>query len=116
VNNIVPVLKPDTGMILMAFVVTSSTVLFHAGSRVALVSAVDLDVAAENSALKNSLEAVLGYANTAGTGAQPALPVLAWTTVKVLCFDDRGMLLAPMAFSSRCVTWGVGLVVCRNVG
>ena len=68
---------------LTAFVVAGSAFLLRVGGRAALVSAVDLNFATENPALKNGLEAFLGYARTVGTGAQRALSVLACSNITI---------------------------------
>ena len=61
------------------------------GGRAALVSALGLDFATENPELRDGLDSVLNYAATIGTESELALFVLAWTAVKVLCFDAGGV-------------------------
>jgi uncharacterized membrane protein YdjX (TVP38/TMEM64 family) len=101
-----PPLDPETGepasksadaryaLNLTAFVVAAGAVLLRFGGRAALVSALGLDFATENPELREGLEAVLGYASEIGPGGELALFVLAWTAVKVLCFDAGGVVLA----------------------
>ena len=105
-NGYVPHLDPETGepaaksadaryaLNLTAFVVAAGAVLLRFGGRAALVSALGLDFATENPELREGLGAVLGYASEIGPGGELALFVLAWTAVKVLCFDAGGVVLA----------------------
>ena len=74
---------------LTAFVVAGSAFLLRVGGREALVSTVDLNFATENPALKNGLEAFLGYARTVGTGAQRALSVLACSNITIEQLNKR---------------------------
>ncbi|KAL7538197.1 hypothetical protein ACHAXR_008352 [Thalassiosira sp. AJA248-18] len=102
--GLVPELDPETGkpiksdaqsaLTLTAFVVAGGAVLLRVGGRAALVSALGMDFATENPQLKDGLDSVLSYAGTIGTGSELALFVLAWTAVKVLCFDAGGVVLA----------------------
>ena len=104
-NGLVTEIDPTTGkplksegtssaLSLTAFVVAGGAVLLRFGGRAALVSALGLDFATENPQLKDGLDAVLGYGNTVGIGGELALFVLAWTAVKVFCFDAGGVVLA----------------------
>ncbi|KAL7547616.1 hypothetical protein ACHAWF_010901 [Thalassiosira exigua] len=103
-NGYVPDLDPETGkpiksdaqsaLTLTAFVVAGGAVLLRVGGRAALVSAVGLDFVTENPELKDGLDSVLAYAGGMGTGGELALFVLAWTAVKVFCFDAGGVVLA----------------------
>ena len=103
-NNLVPDLDPETGkpiksdgksaVTITAFVVAGGAVLLRLGGRAALVSALGLDFASENPELKDGLESVLGYASTMGTESELFLFILAWTVVKVFCFDAGGVILA----------------------
>ena len=68
--------------------------LLRIGGRAALVSALGLDFATDNPELKDGLENVLQYASTIGTESELALFILAWTAVKVFCFDAGGVVLA----------------------
>ena len=79
---------------LLAFVVAGGAVLLRVGGRAALVSALGLDFATENPELRDGLDSVLNYAATIGTESELALFVLAWTAVKVFCFDAGGVILA----------------------
>jgi hypothetical protein len=101
VNGHVPPLDPETGkpsrsdaryaLNVTTFIVMEGVVLLRFGGRVALVSALGLDFATENPELRDSLEAVLGYALLIGPGGELELFVLAWTAVKVLCLDAEGV-------------------------
>ena len=103
-NDLVPEIDPETGkpvksdaksaLTLTAFVVAAGAVLLRVGGRAALVSAVGLDFATENPELRDGLDSVLDYAGSVGTEAELALFVLAWTAVKVFCFDGGGVVLA----------------------
>lgn len=104
-NGMVTEIDPTTGkpiksegtsnaLSLTAFVVAGGAVLLRFGGRAALVSALGLDFATENPQLKDGLDAVLGYGNSVGVGGELALFVLAWTAVKVFCFDAGGVVLA----------------------
>lgn len=103
-NAYVPELDPETGkpyksdaqsaLTLTAFVVAGGAVLLRVGGRAALVSALGLDFATENPQLKDGLDSVLNYGSTIGMESELALFVLAWTAVKVLCFDAGGVVLA----------------------
>jgi hypothetical protein len=100
-NRHVPPLNPEMGkpsrsdarhaLNVMAFIIAAGAVLLRFGGRVALVSALSLNFATENPELRDSLEAVLGYAPSIGPGGELALFVLAWTAVKVLCLDPGGV-------------------------
>mmetsp|Transcript_37551 Transcript_37551/g.78661 ORF Transcript_37551/g.78661 Transcript_37551/m.78661 type:complete len:572 (+) Transcript_37551:27-1742(+) len=103
-NDYVPELDPETGkpiksdaqsaLTLTAFVVAGGAVLLRFGGRAALISAVGLDFATENPELKDGLDSVLNYASTIGAESELALFILAWTAVKVFCFDAGGVVLA----------------------
>ena len=103
-NGYVPELDEETGkpiksdaqaaLGLTAFVVAGGAVLLRIGGRAALVSALGLNFATENPELKDGLDNVLNYAGTIGTESELALFVLAWTAVKVFCFDAGGVVLA----------------------
>jgi uncharacterized membrane protein YdjX (TVP38/TMEM64 family) len=104
----VPPIDPDTGLpssqsssdggksalTNTAFVVAGGAVLLRIGGRAALVSALGLDFASENPELRDGLDTVLNYADSVGIQSELALFVLAWTFVKVLCFDAGGVVLA----------------------
>ena len=89
-NRYVYLLYPSS----LAFVVAGGAVLLRVGGRAALVSALGLNFATENPELRDGLDSVLNYAATIGTESELALFVLAWTAVKVLCFDAGGVILA----------------------
>ncbi len=96
-----PPLDPETGepsrsnpwyaLNITAFIVMVGAVLLRFGGRVALVSTLGLNFATENSELRDSLEAALGYAPLIRPGGELALFVLMWTAVKVLCLDTGGV-------------------------
>ena len=103
-NGYVPEIDPETNkpiksdgqlaVTLTAFVVAGGAVLLRVGGRAALVSALGLDFANDNPELRDGLDSVLNYASTIGTESELALFVLAWTAVKVFCFDAGGVVLA----------------------
>ena len=96
-NGYVPEINEETGkpeksdaqtaVTITAFVVAAGAVALRIGGRAALVSALGLDFATENPELRDGLDNVLNYASTIGTEAELGLFILAWTAVKVLCFD-----------------------------
>jgi uncharacterized membrane protein YdjX (TVP38/TMEM64 family) len=102
-NGFVPELDPETNqpiksdtqaaLSLTAFIVAGGAVALRIGGRAALVSALGLDFT-QNPELKDSLSQVLEYTNNMDTGVELALFVLAWTFVKVFCFDAGGVVLA----------------------
>lgn len=63
------------------------------GGRAALVSALGLDFTT-NPEIKDSLNTVMEFTSNMDTGVELALFVLAWTFVKVFCFDAGGVVLA----------------------
>ena len=103
-NGYVPEIDQETGkpeksdaqtaVTITAFVVAAGAVALRIGGRAALVSALGLDFATENPELRDGLDSVLNYASTIGTEAELGLFILAWTAVKVFCFDAGGVILA----------------------
>eukprot|EP00986_Skeletonema_menzelii_P015665 scaffold12348_cov145-Skeletonema_menzelii.AAC.4 len=103
-NGYVPEINEETGkpeksdaqtaVTITAFVVAAGAVALRIGGRAALVSALGLDFATENPELRDGLDNVLNYASTIGTEAELGLFILAWTAVKVFCFDAGGVVLA----------------------
>lgn len=103
-NGYVPDLDPVTGkpvqsdgkvaVAATAFVVAAGAIALRIGGRAALVSAVGLDFLADSPELKENLETVLTTADTMNVGTKLLLFALAWTAVKVLCFDAGGVVLA----------------------
>ena len=89
---------------LSAFVVAAGAVTLRVGGRAALISGLGLDFAAENPELKENMDQFLAYASSLGIGTEALLFVLAWTIVKVFCFDTGGIVLA---FSSGILFGGV---------
>ena len=79
---------------LTAFVVTAGAIALRIGGRAALVSAIGLDFATENPALKENLDKILETAASLDPWAEAGLFLAAWTAVKVLCFDAGGVALA----------------------
>ena len=77
-----------------AFVVAAGAVTLRIGGRAALASAVGLDFANENPQLKDGLETVLSYAQSLDPLTEGGIFILAWTAVKVFCFDFGGIILA----------------------
>ncbi len=103
-NGLVPEIDPETGkpikkdskaaLTITAFVVAAGAVTLRVGGRAALVSAVGLDFANENPELKENMDKFLGYASSLDMGLEALLFILAWTAVKVFCFDAGGVVLA----------------------
>ena len=103
-NGYVPEIDEETGkpvksdaqsaITITAFVVAAGAVALRIGGRAALVSALGLDFANDNPELRDGLDNVLSYASTIGTEAELGLFILAWTLVKVFCFDAGGVVLA----------------------
>lgn len=80
-----------------AFVVAAGAVTLRIGGRAALVSGLGLDFANGNPELKESMDQFLSFASSLGDGTEALLFVLAWTFVKVFCFDAGGVVLALSA-------------------
>lgn len=100
----VPKIDPETGkpiksdskaaLTFTAFAIAAGAVVLRVGGRAALVSAVGLDFATENPEMKENMDAVLNYASSLDIGLEGLLFVLAWTAVKVFCFDAGAVVLA----------------------
>ena len=100
----IPDIDPETGkpeksdgkiaVSLTAVVVAIGAVTLRVGGRAALVSAVGLDFANDNPELKENLDQVLAIADNTDPITKAALFALAWTVVKVSCFDAAGIALA----------------------
>jgi len=113
-NDMVPELDPETGkpitsdsksaLTLTAFVVAFGAVVLRVGGRAALVSGLGLNFAQDNPELKDQIDMVLNSAADLSLPVEAALFVLAWTFVKVFCFDAGGIVLA---FSSGVLFGGV---------
>lgn len=63
------------------------------GGRAALVSTLGLDFT-QAPEVKDNLDSLLEYTANMDTGLELGLFVLAWTFVKVFCFDAGGVILA----------------------
>ncbi len=83
-----------SALTITAFVVAGGAVLLRIGGRAALVSTLGLDFATNSPELQTGLDTVLNYADSIGVESELALFILAWTVVKVLCFDAGGVVLA----------------------
>ena len=119
-NGYVPELDDDgkpiksdskAALSIAAFFVAAGAVLLRVGGRAALVSTLGLDFANDNPELKENLDTFLNYAASLDTTTEAALFILAWTAVKVFCFDAGGIVLA---FASGILFGGViqGAVFC----
>lgn len=86
-----------TAVTLTAAVVAIGAVILRVGGRAALVSAVGLDFVSENPELKQNLDQILTTSENMDPLTKLALFTLAWTAVKVLCFDAAGVALALSA-------------------
>jgi uncharacterized membrane protein YdjX (TVP38/TMEM64 family) len=80
-----------------AFVVAAGAIALRIGGRAALVGAVGLDFLTENQELQAQMTQILDIAETMDPALKGALFCLAWTFVKVLCFDAGGVVLALSA-------------------
>eukprot|EP00586_Coscinodiscus_wailesii_P020699 CAMPEP_0172513998 /NCGR_PEP_ID=MMETSP1066-20121228/257014_1 /TAXON_ID=671091 /ORGANISM="Coscinodiscus wailesii, Strain CCMP2513" /LENGTH=571 /DNA_ID=CAMNT_0013294499 /DNA_START=254 /DNA_END=1967 /DNA_ORIENTATION=+ len=86
-----------SALALTAGIVAVGALTLRIGGRAALVSGLGLDFAKDNPELKGSLDSVLEYTNGMDIGVEAGLFVLAWTFVKVFCFDAGGVILALSA-------------------
>jgi uncharacterized membrane protein YdjX (TVP38/TMEM64 family) len=77
-----------------AFAVAMGAIVLRVGGRAALVSAVGLDFMTDNPDLQGQVNQILEYADTVDPIIKGGLFCLAWTLVKVLCFDAAGIVLA----------------------
>lgn len=103
-NGLVPEIDEITGkplksdsklaLSLSAFVIAAGAVTLRVGGRAALVSGLGLDFANGNPELKENMDQFLSFASSLGDGTEALLFVLAWTVVKVFCFDAGGIVLA----------------------
>jgi len=78
---------------LTAFVAAAGAVLLRVGGRAALISSLGLDFSSQNPEMKEQLDSFLDYVQESGPYG-PLLFILAWTAVKVFCFDAGGLVLA----------------------
>ncbi len=74
--------------------IAAGAVTLRVGGRAALVAGLGLDFANGNPELKDNMDQFLAYASSLGEGTEALLFVLAWTIVKVFCFDAGGIVLA----------------------
>ncbi len=77
-----------------AFVVAAGAIALRIGGRAALVSAVGLDFLTDNPELQGQMNQVLSFSETMDPLLRLGLFSLAWTAIKVLCFDAGGVVLA----------------------
>jgi uncharacterized membrane protein YdjX (TVP38/TMEM64 family) len=77
-----------------AFVVAAGAIALRIGGRAALVSAVGLDFLTDNPELQDQVNQVLSVSETMDPLVRLALFSLAWTFIKVFCFDAGGVVLA----------------------
>lgn len=104
-EGFVPELDPETGrplkddsgktaVTITAFAVTAGAIVLRIGGRAALVSAVGLDFLTDNPDLQGQVASVLEASESMDPIVKGGLFCLAWTVVKVLCFDAGGVVLA----------------------
>mmetsp|Transcript_15482 Transcript_15482/g.18872 ORF Transcript_15482/g.18872 Transcript_15482/m.18872 type:complete len:564 (-) Transcript_15482:342-2033(-) len=103
-NDFVPEINEETGkpiksdskaaLTFTAFVVAAGAVTLRVGGRAALVSGLGLDFVNGNPELKENMDQFLNFASSLGDGTEALLFVLAWTLVKVSCFDAGAIVLA----------------------
>jgi len=79
---------------LTAFAIAVGAIVLRIGGRAALVSAVGLDFMTDNPDLQSQVNQILEYADTMDPLLKSGLFCLAWTMVKVFCFDAAGIVLA----------------------
>jgi uncharacterized membrane protein YdjX (TVP38/TMEM64 family) len=77
-----------------AFAVTMGVIVLRVGGRAALVSAVGLDFLTDNPELQSQVTQLLEASDSADPLVKGVLFCLAWTIIKVLCFDGGGVVLA----------------------
>jgi uncharacterized membrane protein YdjX (TVP38/TMEM64 family) len=80
-----------------AFVVTAGAIALRIGGRAALVSAIGMDFITDNPELQGQMNQFLEYTENMDGALKAGLFILAWTFVKVLCFDAGGVVLALTA-------------------
>lgn len=80
-----------------AFVVAAGAIALRVGGRAALISTIGLDFFTENQELQNQMNQVLELSDSMGLLERGGLFCLAWTFVKVFCFDAGGIVLALSA-------------------
>lgn len=93
-----------SALTITAFVVAMGAILLRVGGRTALVSTLGLDFAQDNPELQVQLDSFIQYTSDLGFGLEFSIFVLAWTFVKVFCFDAGAIILA---FSSGILFGGV---------
>ena len=89
-------LKADgkVALTMTAFVVATGAIALRIGGRAALVSVVGLDFLTDNPELQNQVNQVLSVTESMDPLVRLALFSLAWTVIKVFCFDAGGVVLA----------------------
>ena len=80
-----------------AFFVAAGAIALRIGGRAALVSTLGLEFFTENQELQDQMNQVLDFSDSMDPSAKYSLFCLAWTLVKVLCFDAGGVVLALSA-------------------
>jgi len=80
-----------------AFVVAAGAIALRVGGRAALISTIGLDFFTDNPELQGQMNQVLETSDSMGLLERGGLFCLAWTFVKVLCFDAGGVVLALSA-------------------
>jgi uncharacterized membrane protein YdjX (TVP38/TMEM64 family) len=89
-------LKADgkVALTMTAFVVATGAIALRIGGRAALVSVVGLDFLTDNPELQNQVAQVLSVSEAMDPLVRLALFSLAWTVIKVFCFDAGAVVLA----------------------
>jgi uncharacterized membrane protein YdjX (TVP38/TMEM64 family) len=80
-----------------AFVVAAGAIVLRIGGRAALISTLGLEFFTENQELQDQMNQVLEISDNMALLEKGGLFCLAWTFVKVLCFDAGGVVLALSA-------------------
>jgi len=104
-NNFVPQIDPSTGLrnsdddskfivTISAAIIAVSLFAIRIGGRVALISAIGLDFAADNPQYKEYIDSILEASTSMGEGADVLLFLSAWIVTKVLVIDAGAIVLA----------------------
>ncbi|KAL3943752.1 MAG: hypothetical protein SGBAC_002175 [Bacillariaceae sp.] len=80
-----------------AFVVAAGAIALRVGGRAALISTIGLDFFTDNPELQDQMNQVIEVSDSMALLERGGLFCLAWTFVKVFCFDAGGIVLALSA-------------------
>jgi uncharacterized membrane protein YdjX (TVP38/TMEM64 family) len=113
--------KNDDGKLALsvtAFGVAAGAVLLRLGGRAALISTLGLDFVTDNPELQQQLQQILDTADSTNSLTKLGLFALAWTGVKVLCFDAGSVALALSSglLFGGVIQGGVVSAACATLG